>query len=65
MKVEEIRALKSGELGKQLEEAHKQLFDLRFRLSTRQLVNHQEIKRIRKDIARISTILREKELEIE
>jgi large subunit ribosomal protein L29 len=65
VKVEEIRALKSGELGKQLEEAHKQLFDLRFRLSTRQLVNHQEIKRIRKDIARISTILREKELEIE
>jgi len=64
VKVEEIRALKSGELGKQLEEAHKQLFDLRFRLSTRQLVNHQEIKRIRKDIARLSTILRERELEI-
>jgi large subunit ribosomal protein L29 len=64
VKVDEIRALKSGELEKQLEEAHKQLFDLRFRLSTRQLVNHQEIKRIRKDIARLSTILRERELEI-
>jgi len=64
VKVDEIRALKSGELEKQLEEAHKQLFDIRFRLSTRQLVNHQEIKRIRKDIARLNTILRERELEI-
>ena len=34
MKVEEIRALKSEELAKQLEAAHQELFDLRFRLST-------------------------------
>ena len=34
MKVEEIRALGAGELAKQLEEAHKELFDLRFRLTT-------------------------------
>ena len=64
MKVDEIRALKPGELEKQLEEAHKELFDLRFRLSTRQLVNHNEIRRIKKDIAKIKTVIRERELEI-
>ena len=64
MKVEEIRALKTGELEKQLEEAHRELFDLRFRLSTRQLVNHNEIRRVKKDIARIKTVIRERELEI-
>ncbi len=64
MKVEEIRALKPEELEKQLEEAHKELFDLRFRLSTRQLVNHNEIRRVKKDIARLKTVIREKELEI-
>ncbi len=64
MKLNEIRALKSVELEKQLEDAHKQLFDLRFRISTRQLVNHQEIKRVRKDIARLKTVMRERELEI-
>ncbi len=64
MKVEEIRALKPAELEKQLEEAHKELFDLRFRVSTRQLVNHNEIRRVKKDIARMKTVLRERELEI-
>jgi large subunit ribosomal protein L29 len=64
VKVDEIRALKPDELEKQLEEAHKELFDLRFRLSTRQLVNHNEIRRVKKDIARIKTVIRERELEI-
>ncbi|MFC2012462.1 50S ribosomal protein L29, partial [Chloroflexota bacterium] len=39
-----------------------ELFDLRFRLATRQLVNHREIKRVRKQIARMKTIMREREL---
>ena len=64
MKAEEIRAFKPGELEKQLEEAHKELFDLRFRVATRQLVNHNEIRRVKKDIARLKTVLRERELEI-
>ena len=64
MKVDEIRALKPTELEKQLEEAHRELFDLRFRLSTRQLVNHNELRRVKKDIARIKTVIRERELEI-
>ena len=62
MKAEEIRALKPGELQKKLEEAHKELFDIRFRISTRQLVNHNEMRRVKKDIARVKTILREREI---
>ena len=64
MRVNEIRALKPEELEKQLEEAHKELFDLRFRVATRQLVNHNEIRRVKKDIAKIKTVIRERELEI-
>ena len=62
MKVEEIRALSPEELAKQLEAAHKELFDLRFRLATKQLVNHREIRRAKKEVARLKTIMREREL---
>ena len=64
MKVDEIRALGIEELAKQLEEAHQELFNLRFRLATRQLVNHREIPRVKKKIARLKTIIRERELGI-
>ena len=64
MRVEEIRALNSEELVKQLEAARKELFDLRFRLATRQLVNNREIRRVKKEIARMQTIMKERELGI-
>ena len=64
MKVEEIRALTSEELAKQLEAAHKELFDLRFRLATKQLVNHREVRRVKKKIARLKTIMKERELSL-
>ncbi len=64
MKVKEIRALSPEELAKQLEAAHRELFDLRFRLATKQLVNHREIPRVKKAIARLKTIMRERELDI-
>ena len=64
MKVEEIRALSSDELLKQLEETHQELFNLRFRLTTRQLVNYREIPRVKKKIAQLKTIIRERELNI-
>ena len=64
MRVAEIRALNSEELARQLEATHKELFDLRFRLVTRQLVNHREIQRVKKEIARLQTIMRERELGI-
>lgn len=62
MKVSEIRALGDEELLTKLEEAREELFNLRFRLATRQLGNHREIPRVKKRIARIVTILREREL---
>jgi large subunit ribosomal protein L29 len=64
LKVEEIRVLSNEQLTKQLEEAHQELFNLRFRLATKQLVNHREITRIRKKIAQLNTIIRERELGI-
>lgn len=64
MKVDQIRALSNEELLKKLEEGHEELFNLRFQLSTRQLVNHREIPRVKKKIARMKTILAERELGI-
>lgn len=64
MKTEEIRVLKSEELLRQLEAARKELFDLRFRVATKQLVNNREIRRVRKEIAKLKTIMRERELGI-
>jgi large subunit ribosomal protein L29 len=62
VKVEEIRVLTTEELKKQLEEAHQELFNLRFRLETKQLVNHRELPRVKKRIAQLKTIIREREL---
>ena len=64
MKIKEIRALKPDELTKQLEATHEELFNLRFRLATKQLVNHREIRRVKKEIAKLRTIIRERELGI-
>jgi len=62
LKIEEIRALNAEELVRQLEAAHKELFDLRFRLATKQLVNYRQIQAVKKTIARMKTIIREREL---
>jgi len=64
VKIDELRALKPEDLTKQLDEARQELLNLRFRLETRQLVNHREIVRVKKNIARLQTILKEKELGI-
>ena len=64
MKVEEIRALSADELAKQLEAAHQELFDLRFRLATKQLVNHRQIRVAKKKIAQLKTLMKERELGI-
>ncbi len=62
MKVDQVRALGDEELRKRLEEAHEELFNLRFRLATRQLANHRELSKVTRDVARMKTILREREL---
>jgi large subunit ribosomal protein L29 len=64
LKFSEIRAFGTDELQKQLEAAREELFNVRLRLATRQLTNHRELLRLKKKIARIETILRERELDI-
>ena len=63
-KLKETRAQTTEELTKQLEDSHQELFNLRFRLSTKQLVNHREVRRVRRKIARLKTLLTERELGI-
>ena len=63
-KVKETREIGTEELKKQLEESHQELFNLRFRLETKQLVNHRELRRVKRKIARIKTLLTERELGI-
>ena len=64
MKADEAKALNDEELTKALKEAHKELFNLRFRLATKQLVNHKEIPKTRRKIALLNTVIRERELGI-
>ncbi len=63
-KVGELRNLDDAELIGKLREAKEELFNLRFQGATGQLENHGRLRAVRKDIARIYTILRERELGI-
>jgi len=63
LKANEIRAMSTDEMNKQLQTAYQQLWDLRLKANTRQLVNHREIPRVKKQIALLKTILRERALE--
>ena len=62
--VGELRNLDDTELTSKLREAKEELFNLRFQGATGQLENHGRLRAVRKDIARIYTILRERELGI-
>ena len=62
--VGELRNLDDVELTAKLREAKEELFNLRFQGATGQLENHGRLRAVRKDIARIYTILRERELGI-
>ena len=58
----ELRELHDDELETRLREAKEELFNLRFQQATGQLENHGRMKAVKSDIARIYTILREREL---
>ncbi len=62
MKIKEVRELSSEELNNQVYSLKEQLFNLRRKKAVGQLENLNEIKRVRKDIARVYTVLREREL---
>ena len=62
MKISKIREMSSPDLEKELGELKSELFKLRFSLKTNGLDNPMKIKEVRKDIARINTVLRQREL---
>jgi len=61
-KTEDIRKLSDADLAKELEETHRRLFSLRLQNQTRQLANHRELPKVRRLIARLKGIQREREL---
>lgn len=62
MDAKELRALNQEELNKKLAEAKEELFNLRFQMSTAQLDNPRRVRQVRREIARIETVRREREL---
>jgi large subunit ribosomal protein L29 len=64
VKAKDIRKLSPNELEARLGELKEELFNLRFQLATGQLDNPMRISAVRKDIARVKTIIRERELNI-
>jgi large subunit ribosomal protein L29 len=62
MEIDDIRAMTDPELSEELDSTHRELMNLRFRVATMQLANTSEIRSARKRIARINTVLREREL---
>lgn len=64
VKLTEYRGMSTEDLTKQLEESHQELFNLRLRVSTKQLANHREVRRVKRKIARLKTLLTERELKI-
>ena len=62
MKVEDIRAKSNEELAAELTSLKEELFKLRFQHSTNQLENPSQISSVKKDIARVMTVIREREL---
>ncbi|MBE0450002.1 MAG: 50S ribosomal protein L29 [Clostridia bacterium] len=62
MKANKIKEMTSQELNDKVIELKNELFNLRFQLATGQLDNPMQIKSIKKDIARVKTILRDKEI---
>lgn len=63
MKMYEIREMKNEELIKRIEEEELNLVDLRFQNATKSLTNTSKIRITRRDIARMKTLLRQRELE--
>jgi large subunit ribosomal protein L29 len=56
--------MSTEDLTKELEDSHQELFNLRLRVSTKQLANHREVRRVKRKIARLKTLLTERELGI-
>ena len=64
MKMDELRVLEEDQLGDRLKAARRELYELRFKHAVGQLENASQISKVRHDIARIMTVLREREFGI-
>jgi large subunit ribosomal protein L29 len=62
MRASEIRNLSQNEVARRLDEAHHEMFNLRFQYATGQLKNTSRLSEVRREIARLRGILREREL---
>ena len=62
MDILEIRALTNEQLAAELESTYRELMNIRFRISTRQLDNPQELRKVRKTIARVKTVMKQREM---
>ena len=62
MKINEIKTLSASELNARLRELNMELFNLRFSNASRNLANPVQIRNVKREIARVKTIMREKEL---
>jgi large subunit ribosomal protein L29 len=62
MQAYEIRSLTTAEIGQKLDDAYEELFNLRFQRATGQLKNTARKSQLRREIARLKTVLREREL---
>ncbi len=58
----ELRELDAAELAEKLDEAKEELFNLRFQMATNQLDNTARLRQVRREVARISTVIREQEI---
>jgi large subunit ribosomal protein L29 len=64
MKVDELRVLEADELTVRLKSARRELYELRFKHAVGQLENSSQISKVRHDLARIMTVLRERDFGI-
>jgi large subunit ribosomal protein L29 len=64
MKIDELRVLEADELGGRLRAARRELYELRFKHAVGQLENSSQIAKVRHDIARIMTVLHERDFGI-
>ena len=61
-KLDDIRKLSDADVSKEVEEAYRRLFSMRLQRETRQLTNYQELPKMRRHIARLKTVQRQREL---
>lgn len=62
MKVQEIRKLPQRDLEKRLDDLKEELFNLRFQMTTGQLDNVMRLREVRRGIARVKTVMRQREI---